>query len=377
MLDKIRNVKETGSTDYRQFHKVGYEDAKTWMERRLAAMKSGAPNWAATAIAGEWQSGLPPNLTDLDNGIAEIKAANLVRHYARWHVPPLGNIKQQHPDGVFRFLGGQLNSTSSTEVRTCKVKDLQWLINNWGVQGGGLSEIGVNWSTYPSSANLASWFKDEIPDMRTHTAHNTHEKVSHHLPGGTGTFSCRELVRYVKQQGTDHRGLGRWCSTLFYADPHHCFCLVSTYNMGRQKPRGNSTIYQQQVRCIKNNGFELSPSRLFIVNFVAQLQVWQQEGDRLLIFMDINEHISRGNLAKYLRNMGLQEATQPNWGTSEPHTYVRGTELIEAVQFLPELTITLIMQLSFHKGVGNHRTVLMDISTKSAIGKQEFCMAHP
>ena len=156
-------------------------------------MKSEVPNWATTAIAREWQSGLPPNLTDLDDGIAEIKAANLARHYARWHIPHLRNIEQQRPDGVFRFLGGQLNSASSTEVRTRKVEDLQWLINNWEVQGGGLSEVGVNWSTYPSSANLASWFKDEIPDMRTHTACNTHEKVSHHQPGGTATFSCREL----------------------------------------------------------------------------------------------------------------------------------------------------------------------------------------
>jgi hypothetical protein len=147
--------------------------------------------------------------------------------------------------------------------------------------------------------------------------------------------------------------------------------------VGHQKPRGNSTIYQQQVRYIQNNGIELSPSRLFIVDFVAQLQVWQQEGDRLIIFMDMKEHISRGNLAKYLRNMGLQEATQPNWGTSEPHTYVRGTEPINAIWFFPELTITLTMQLSFHKGVGDHRRVLVDISTKSAIGKQEFCMAHP
>jgi hypothetical protein len=200
MLDKnIRDIKETGSTDYSQFHKVRYEDAKTWMERRLAAMKSGVSNWAATAIAGEWQSGLPPNLTDLGDGIAKIKAPNLARHYACWHVPCLGNTEQQCPDSVFRFLGGQLNSASSTEVRTRKVEDLQWLINNWEVQGGGLSEVGVNWSTYPSSANLAPWFKDEIPDMHTHTAHNTHEKVSHHQPGGTATFFCRELVRYAKQ----------------------------------------------------------------------------------------------------------------------------------------------------------------------------------
>jgi hypothetical protein len=220
MLNKnIRDVKETGCTDTiltaRQFHKVGYEDTKTWMERRLAVMKSGVPNWAATDIAGEWQSGLSPDLTDLNKGIAEIKAANLVWHNACWHVPCLGSMEQWRPDGIFRFLGGQLNSASSTEVRMRKVEDLLRLINNWEVQGGGLSEMGVNWGTYPSSANLASWFKDKIPDMRTHTAHNVHEKVCHHQPEGTATFSCRELVRYIKQRGIDHRGLGRWCSTFF------------------------------------------------------------------------------------------------------------------------------------------------------------------
>ncbi len=78
-----------------------------------------------------------------------------------------------------------------------------------------------------------------------------------------------------------------------------------------------------------------------------------------------------GGLAKYLLNMGLHEATQANWGSLEPHTYVRGTEPIDGVWFLPELEITLTIQLSFHEGVGDHITVLVDVSTISAIGKQE------
>jgi hypothetical protein len=86
MISKnIREPREIGKVDnssnIRQFHKVGYKDAKTWMEKRLAAMKSGIPNWAATALAGEWQSGLSPDLTNPDGGIAEIEAANQARHY--------------------------------------------------------------------------------------------------------------------------------------------------------------------------------------------------------------------------------------------------------------------------------------------------------
>jgi hypothetical protein len=44
------------------------------MERRLTGMRSGVPNWAAMAMAGEWQSSLVPDFTDLDEGIADINA---------------------------------------------------------------------------------------------------------------------------------------------------------------------------------------------------------------------------------------------------------------------------------------------------------------
>ncbi len=208
-------------------------------------MRSSVSNWAATVLAGEWQSSLSLDLTNLKEGIVEIEATNLARHFTCWHVPRLRQMVQQRPDGVFRFLGGQLNSASSMEVRTCKVVELTRLINNWQAQAGGLLEVGVNWGAYPSS--------DNIPDMRTHTAHNTHKKVSHHQPGRAVTLMCRKLVYYIKQRCMDHPGLGRWCSTLFYLDPHHRFRLVSAYNVHRQKLRGDSTIYQQQVRYIQTN----------------------------------------------------------------------------------------------------------------------------
>jgi hypothetical protein len=160
---KDRRNKSTHShahvnSQLRQFLKVGYKDAKTWMEWKLASMKSGVPNWAATAIAEEWQSGMVPDFTDLNEGIAEIEAANLEKHYARRHVPRLRHINPQRPDGIFHILGGQLNSTLSLEVRTRKVEDVLRLINNWKVQAGCLLEMGVNWSTYPLPTNLASWF---------------------------------------------------------------------------------------------------------------------------------------------------------------------------------------------------------------------------
>jgi hypothetical protein len=37
----------------------------------------------------------------------------------------------------------------------------------------------------------------------------------------------------------------------------------------------------------------------------------------------------------------------------------------------------LTLQLSFHEGVGDHRSVIVDITTALAIGKQEFRVVHP
>ncbi len=189
----------------------------------------------------------------------------------------------------------------------------------------------VDWSSYPSSANLASWFRNEIPDIKTHTAHNKHENVAHSQLGGTATFACKELAQYAKECTSDQRGLRQWCSPLFYADPNHKFRLIAAYDVGRNKSRVDSTIYQQQIWHIQNNALAHSPSLLFVVDFISQLQIWQQQGDRLLIFIDMNKNVLTRHLAKYMTKIGLKEVTHWEWGINKLHTYFRGTEPIDGV----------------------------------------------
>ncbi len=151
-------------------------------------MRSGIPNSVATQLASGWARQLSPELGDLDERIA------LARHYTRTHVERLGFLHKPRPEGVFRFLEGQMNSAATAETRLRKTGDLVWICQEFEVQGGGLSEVGINWSTFPASANLASWLRDNIPDVRTHAAHNRHEGVAHYQPGGTAAFASGELV---------------------------------------------------------------------------------------------------------------------------------------------------------------------------------------
>jgi hypothetical protein len=111
---------------------------------------------------------------------------------------------------------------------------------------------------------------------------------------------------------------------------------------------------------------------LFQADILAAITRWIKSGNRIILFIDMNEHILTGNLPKELLRLDLQEVTHKHWEDLEPCTFVYGNgKPINGVYHTPDLTIMALMQLSLHKGVGDHRTVLVDISIESAIGKFE------
>ena len=73
--------------------------------------------------------------------------------------------------------------------------------------------------------------------------------------------------------------------------------------------------YQQALRYIQDNNMDTNPRKLFMVDFLAVLTSRKKRGERFLIFIDMNEHILEGPLAKRLMGdrLGLLEATYQHW----------------------------------------------------------------
>ena len=111
---------KNSESNLKQFRQIGFEDAESWMEQRLARMRTGIPNSVAVAteMASNWAHQLNLSLGDLDKRIAEIEATNLAHHYTLTHVSCLGNMEKLQPDGMFRLIEGQsqMSSTSSTDA---------------------------------------------------------------------------------------------------------------------------------------------------------------------------------------------------------------------------------------------------------------------
>ena len=145
---------------------------------------------------------------DIDKTVRLIEEEADRQLYNRWHVPRLGNMAERRPDGIFRFMGAQLNSISSADSRDRKVTEIDRIMETWEVQGGCFQEIGINWSMTTHNRNMSSWFRLKNQEIRTHTSHNIHKNFEASQQGGVGQFMCKDLVSFAKETESDFRGLG-------------------------------------------------------------------------------------------------------------------------------------------------------------------------
>jgi hypothetical protein len=128
------------------------------------------------------------------------------------------------------------------------------------------AKFQLDWSKVSSSANLASWFQWEERETRCVTAHNIQENdivFGKHQPGGTGMLCRHKYLQYVRNNSTDPRGLGRWCSWLFYCNPSHATRIVVAYRPCTGKEKGLKTVYQQHMRYIQTCSLNFNPINLF------------------------------------------------------------------------------------------------------------------
>lgn len=353
----------------------GVDDARQWMERRL---ERSCPDQSERHIRSVVDSWVLPH-GQLDKEQLRREERDLAKTLERWYVPRYGSMTEGRGEGVFRIMGGQLNSISGADIRSRKILDIKRIVDEWEVQGGCFCEVGINWARQRYSDRLQELLRQYFEDIRVITENNTTENVSVSQVGGVAQFAKGELVQYARSFSGDFRGLGRWNSWLFYSDRSHVTRVISTYNVAHHRSQEFGSAYQQYTRYLQLNGItNRTPRSLFHDDFIGVLRKWIQDGERLLIFIDLNEHILTSELAQDILGLGMEEATHRHWPHGvEPRTYIRGKGPIDAVYHTPSLEITAVAQLSFHESVGDHRSVIVDVSARSMIRRDSFKIIRP
>ena len=311
------------------------------------------------------------NETDKDNkdgsDIEKQERQRVEQESSCWFVPRLGNMQQDRPEGVSRLLGGNLNSASSRDVCDRKISDIIRVIETWDVQAGGFSEVGIKRRNMPRSKQKDSWFCSGTDMYQTLVANNHQEIVPTLIrqQGSIALFAGKEVGQYISNTEKDFRNLGRWNSWLIQSDLSHRTRMVVAYQVRQARQKGIQTIYQQHARYMALHNL-IGKSWDLFQDDIAAITRFIENGNRLILSIDMNKHVLTGTLPWKLLCLGLHEATHEHWEDTKPHTYVYGdNKPIDGIYQMPDLVITALTQLLFHEGVGDHRNILVDISSSS------------
>ena len=95
--------------------------------------------------------------------------------------------------------------------------------------------------------------------------------------------------------------------------------------------------------------------------------------------MDANEHMMDGKLRKMLEaeGVGLVEFSHKYWGKTPPNIYINGTIPIDAGYRSTDIEVTNFCMLPFINSPGDHRTWIIEVSTRLMIGEHLHNIEQP
>jgi hypothetical protein len=289
------------------------------------------------------------------------------------------NTKQQ---GIFHIKGENcngLNNRISGNEKIAKAIDIR---EDLDIDCLMYCKHRLNFKHKENKNNLKQMFQQELACTAV-SAHNIHEgKVSGRVQeGGTGTICFGEMMAYIKMTGQDSEGLGQWSWVLYSRTNGHSTRVIMAYNLCKNKNVNLGTTYQQQCQYfITKKKDLLCPLVLFHKHLLKQIKEWQLKGDRIILFMDHNEHVINSQLGKALADKDgpdLQEAIMQHTGTSPGATFFRGSKPIDGLWVSNDLDISNACVMPFGYSIGNHRAFILDIPIESLVGENLVKIVHP
>ncbi len=289
------------------------------------------------------------------------------------------NTKQQ---GIFRIMGENCNGLNNRIGSNGKIAKALDIKEDLHIDCLMYCEHRINFRHKENKNDLKQMFQHELVCTAV-SAHNIHEgKVAGRVQeGGTGTICFGESTGYIKKTGRDSEGLGRWSWILFCDTNGHSTQVITAYNLCKNTNANLGTTYQQQQQYFITKKKDLtSPLFLLWKHLVKQIKEWCKAGERIILFMNNNEHVINGPLGKEMADkegLDLREAIVQHTGLSPGATFFRGSRPINGMWVSSNLKISNACVMPFGYGIGDHRAFILDIPIESLVGVDPVKIAQP
>ncbi len=119
---------------------------------------------------------------------------------------------------------------------------------------------------------------------------------------------------------------------------------------------------------------------LFDYELSKQIKEWRDQGERVVLVIDVNGHPLHIKLYRQLkeRQTNMEEFSHKYWGPKAPYTHPAGKSPIDGAYKSLEIEIVNLCMFTFVESPGNHRSLCFDISTRSRLlGKFRYKVCQP
>ncbi len=138
-------------------------------------------------------------------------------------------------------------------------------------------------------------------------------------------------------------------------------------------------VAAQHERYFQKKGNFNQPWEIFSSQLITELMARRVAGEEVILFIDVNENIYIGLLAKALQGNGLwmEEQTLCSTGKEAPHSHCTGMVTIVGTYTTPGIICTNSYLSPHGAGAGNHWFQLHDFDVHTFLGTDYPKTVHP
>jgi hypothetical protein len=119
------------------------------------------------------------------------------------------------------------------------------------------------------------------------------------------------MVHRVIEKGRDNSNLGRWAWTKLRGKNGITLTIISAY---RPNPpsAGVMGVYAQHCKYFNSINQDICPREAFITDLTEEITKFKANGDHVVVMLDGNEDMRRGDIQCHFTNLQLRELSYKN-----------------------------------------------------------------
>jgi hypothetical protein len=249
-------------------------------------------------------------------------------------------------------------------------------INKTGASIIGLAETNLDWNRLNGKNKWEDRSFGWWEDMTSTHCNNILEQPKHHYQPGGNLQITRGKCRYrIIGSGRDKSNMGRWTWQRISGKTGISTRIITAYRPCKSK--GLTTTYMQQRRILDVRKIRNCPRMQMIDDLTEEIKEWLDNGEQIILMIDLNDDVTRGLAHDKLKAIGLQESITTRHGNSQPSTCNRGNKAIDGMYVSSTIMIQKGGYCPFNTFPSDHRALWIDVTINNICGNNMAPVLHP